>query len=1001
MHVVRAAGARVGAALGILCLLLCAGAASRPAWAGLPPWARARQVTGPIIVDGKLDEPIWAKGPWNSCFSVVSAEPVEKGQARVQTRFKVLHDDEALYVGVACDEPDLDGLKANASFHDGAVWGDDCIELFFDPGKVGRYYHHLIINSQGTVFDAYAADFGLVHGKLWNCAFESKGATDTARKQWALEVRIPFASMKLGEKPGNAWLFNLTRERYAGGKQELSSWTTFAKGGFHNPKRFGTLVGLQVDFSRFRLAVGEPQVSIARDAGGVRTMEMTVRVTNETGRPIEVVASASHFGKPKTRVRAEPVKLAAGGKAEIALPRLAVRAALKRSHVLLSFTDPSGRHVYTNLVKDLSVEYRPIAIELLRPAYRHNIYATEKLTDLEFRLRLIPDTRRPGNTVSYALADAGGKVVGQGEARAEAAAKTVTLGVADLPFGTYRLAASVRDANGKALHATATAIRKLPPPKAGTEVRIDEHRNVLIDGKPFLGIGWYGGVSTDDPRPGVVALQNLETPKVIAMEPEPKLDACRERFARYGIRSIVDISNGRIYYSFNLWRADRRELGKQIQGEIKERSAPSPQMADMMTRLIHAVKGEPWLLGYYISDEPEIHNFRSDYLENQYKLAAQLDPYHPVLVTNDTIDGIVTHGVKVADILGPDPYRPDYDYVPNFLRKVLEVGRRGKATFVTLWHSAGDTHFAREYGTARPYPYRVFRNQYLASVAYGVKGFVAYTSAFFLPEPDYYVGLPCVWRELRFLEQAMMAPEPAEPLTVEAPTDMGTWVRKVGGHLYLVVVNHKPGAKDARVASPLLLGVGKLLVASEGREVAVANGCFADHFQEGAARIYTTNPEAARLKTTRAVEAEIEAAKKGAARPGNLLHLSRGVHLRAAKGFYAPWFHQYFYYAVNGVTIDKGWTVHSGANTPSWLEILLPDEAEIARFVLYTPNFRDYTIEAWDADRWVKVVDVKGNTQTRVEHVLEKKVTCIKIRVTVTAAREGRPALSEIEAYAK
>ena len=988
----------------MVCLLALLAAGSQVSGAGevsRPPAAIAGKLAGAIRLDGTLKEPAWQQGEWSTGFRMLSNKAAERVPAPVQTRFKVLYDADALYVGVVCDEPTPDGLKAAATFHDGAVWGDDCVELFLDPEGVGRYYHHLIVNSQGTVFDAYAADYGLVHGKLWNCAFGSKGRVDRAAGHWTLELRIPFGSLHLGEKPKARWLFNLARERYAGGKPELSTWSPMPSASFHKPRHFGSVGGLAVDYRVFRLSVGEPQVSIARDAGGVQTMDMRVRVANETGRAVEIVASASHFGQPRTRVSAQAVKLAAGATAEIALPRLAVRAALKRSHILFALASPDGTRTHRSFVKDLSVEYKPIAIALLRPVYRNNIYASEKLEQMEFRFRLTSDTRRLGHVVEYALASEEGRTAGNGKVAVEAAARPVTLPIAGLAVGTYRLSARVVDARGKALHETSLVVRKLPPPSAGREVRIDEQRNVLIDGKPFLGIGWYGAVPTDDPRTDVVALQNLETPHVVAMEPVPQLDAARERFRKHGIMSVVDISNGRVYYSFNLWRADRKALATQIQSEIKERSAPSPEMADMLERLVHAVRGEPWLLGYYISDEPEIHNFRSDYLEAQYQLVRALDPYHPVLVTNDTIDGIVTHGYKVADILAPDPYRADYDYVPNFLKKVLEVGSRGKATYVTLWHSAGDTHFTNAYGTRRPYSYRVFRNQYLASVAYGAKGFAAYTSAFFLPEPDYYVGLPHVWRELRLLEKAMMAPAPAEPVALEPAVELATWVRRVDGHVYVVAVNHKPGAKEARISSPLLRDAKTLHVMSEGRDVAVANGGFADRFEEGDAHIYTTDPRAKALKSTRAIEAEIEAAKKACAKPGNLLHLSRGVHVRAADGFYAPWFKQYFYYAVNGIPIDKGWAVHSWGKKPSWLEILLPDLVEVQRLVLTTPNFRDYTIETFDGDRWTKVVDVKGNTQTRIEHVLKKKAKCIKVRVTVTAVREGKPTLSEIEAYAQ
>ncbi len=233
------------------------------------------------------------------------------------------------------------------------------------------------------------------------------------------------------------------------------------------------------------------------------------------------------------------------------------------------------------------------------------------------------------------------------------------------------------------------------------------------------------------------------------------------------------------------------------EASLHELSAPSEETTGYLRQLIETVRGEPGLLGYYIADEPEIHNTRSDYLESYYRLLCELDPYHPVVVTNDTLDGIVTHGYRCADILSPDPYRSDYDYVPNFMKRCREVLRPGQAIMLTPWHASSQAHTTAEYGTAPPYPYRVFRNQYLVSLAYGARGWTGYTGAFFMPEVQYRYGLPYVWREVRFLERAMAAPPPDEPLTIEADAEMAGWIRSADGNLYLVVVNHKPGERQA------------------------------------------------------------------------------------------------------------------------------------------------------------------------------------------------------------
>jgi hypothetical protein len=61
------------------------------------------RATGPIVVDGKLDEPSWLAAPRSSPFvDIVTGEP-----AWFDTRVAMLWDDEHLYFGFAVEETDV------------------------------------------------------------------------------------------------------------------------------------------------------------------------------------------------------------------------------------------------------------------------------------------------------------------------------------------------------------------------------------------------------------------------------------------------------------------------------------------------------------------------------------------------------------------------------------------------------------------------------------------------------------------------------------------------------------------------------------------------------------------------------------------------------------------------------------------------------------------------------------------------------------------------------
>ncbi len=968
------------------------------------PTAAAVKAVSPIVLDGLPDEPAWQQAEWQTGFVVASVEgddaPLEAAQ--VQTQFKVVYDDGAAYVAVECDEPAIDKLKAETPWRDGAVWADDCVEIFLDPGNEGRYYHQVMVNARGTIYDSHSADYGLVHSRLWNGAFRAAGRVDAQARRWSVEVEIPFGTLVLGEDAGGTWLWNVTRERHAGGEPELTSWAPLRRN-FHQPRLFGRLTGLPGDYSAFRLEVDEPRVDVSRAGSGVVTLTLALAVRNSTATARRLAVTAAEFGREENQVSIEPARVGPGEQTSFDLPALELRGSTPRTNVVFSVRDADTGLLLKAVVKSLSSEYRPLTVRMVRPCYRDCIYATEDLREIVFEVEPSAQVRRDSVAVTCALLDAQGGQVATARVPIGELGRPVALPAGELAVGRYELKVAAVGEGGARTAEVTVPLRKLPPPEAGHEVRIDESRDLLVDGKPLFAIGWYGSVPTEDPRAEVVALQNIQTPVVPTL---PDVSAIGRDFRERGIYSIVSVEPGRLYYTHELWQGGKEPL-RAICEEHSTLDEPSDDLKRLAGELVEAVRGEPGLLGYYIADEPEIHNVRSSHLESYYRYLRELDPYHPVFVTNDTIDGIVTHGYKCADVVDPDPYSPEWDYVPNFLKKVNEVASRGKTSYVTLWHGSSQAHFNREYGTAPPYPYRVLRNQYFASIAYGAKGFTAYTSPFFMTEIEYRYGLPHIWRELRSLEGAILAPEPAEGPRVEGAPEPAVWARELKGHVYLLLVHHKKGEAAAKVSWAPLATRKSLYVMSEGREVAVTDGGFEDSFAEGDVHVYTDDPAARDLPTTREVEAELERRQREAVKPGNLLHWTRGTRVRCSAGYYAPWFHQFYYYAINGLTDDKGWSAYAWGGKPAWMEVTLKEPAEIGRVVLYTPNLRDYQLDLIAPGGAARRVSVTGNEETIVTHNLRPAVPCLKLRLTVTAVREADveggsgPLVSEIEAYAE
>lgn len=134
-----------------------------------------------------------------------------------KARFRARRDADALVVEVESDiHPNR---KVSAFGRDGAVYGDESLDLMVDPTGTREVAYHVIWGPHdGSVYDEA---FGLVtdelsplycqFDKMWDGDWEISNATDGGI--WRSTIRIPFA-MFGGAKPaaGDVWCFNLGRE---------------------------------------------------------------------------------------------------------------------------------------------------------------------------------------------------------------------------------------------------------------------------------------------------------------------------------------------------------------------------------------------------------------------------------------------------------------------------------------------------------------------------------------------------------------------------------------------------------------------------------------------------------------------------------------------------------------------------------------------------------------------------------------------------------------------
>ena len=135
--------------------------------AGAPDWSRAPEVTGfRLLKGGRL--------------------------ASAQSHAQVCYDARNLYVRFRCPAPDPATLTGEVRERDGAVWQDDAVELFLDPGKTGAHSYQFIANCKGSQYDGRDGESG------WNGEWAASAAVDPEAREWVCALTIPFATLDRG-----------------------------------------------------------------------------------------------------------------------------------------------------------------------------------------------------------------------------------------------------------------------------------------------------------------------------------------------------------------------------------------------------------------------------------------------------------------------------------------------------------------------------------------------------------------------------------------------------------------------------------------------------------------------------------------------------------------------------------------------------------------------------------------------------------------------------------
>ncbi len=213
------------------------------------------RTTDSIELDGRLDE-----ADWQRAKAAVLVETNTGGPVPLESTVRMLWDDEYLYVGFYCEDPDA---WATLTEEDDPLWGEEVVELFIDPDGNGYNYYEHEINPVNAKVDLYVINAGRRNNgryqgwKDWDFAgIKSAVFVDgdgmkagTSDRFWSVEVAVPFDDIwEISHVPpafGDMWRFNAYRiERGDPDTRDDDFYAAFSqtfRPSFHSPWQFGRI----------------------------------------------------------------------------------------------------------------------------------------------------------------------------------------------------------------------------------------------------------------------------------------------------------------------------------------------------------------------------------------------------------------------------------------------------------------------------------------------------------------------------------------------------------------------------------------------------------------------------------------------------------------------------------------------------------------------------------------------------------------------------------------
>mgnify|MGYP000229247668 CR=1 FL=1 len=159
-------------------------------------------------IDGQFNDPAWQQIEWHDHF--VQIEPYEGQKPSEKTRFKMVNDNDYLYIALRGYDSHPDSIVERLSRRDNME--GDRMGVQIDSYHDNRTAFCFFVTAAGVKIDWIITDDGMSTNYNWDPVWHVETSTDSLG--WKAEMKIPFAQLRFSKKGSQKWGLQIKRTIY-------------------------------------------------------------------------------------------------------------------------------------------------------------------------------------------------------------------------------------------------------------------------------------------------------------------------------------------------------------------------------------------------------------------------------------------------------------------------------------------------------------------------------------------------------------------------------------------------------------------------------------------------------------------------------------------------------------------------------------------------------------------------------------------------------------------